>query len=73
MDCYSAKSTEDVRSCQLFAEDYDECLHHRKEKARAQKIADELARREAAGHTGLIMSEKRKAMRLTLEDLGIVN
>ncbi len=71
LDCYTAKSTDDIKTCQLLAQDYDECLHHRKEKARAQRIAAEYERRAAKGED-VPAVEKRK-LNITLEDASVLH
>ena len=73
MDCFSAKETTDVKKeCRAAADDYDECLFHRKESARAQAIAHEYARRQKASEGGDLPQINRKKITPTLEDTGAV-
>ena len=52
-------STADPRECRAKGEDYFECLHHKKEYTRYNKMASELARRRSAGDT-LLMDQKEQ-------------
>lgn len=72
LDCYTAKSTDDVKKCKLLAEDYEECLHHRKEKVRAQQIAAEYDRRAARDAESVPAVERRK-LKITLEDASVLH
>lgn len=72
LDCYTAKDTSDpLQQCKLFAEDYNECLHHTKEIERASKIAAEIERKEAAGED-LPEVKTQHGLKYSLTDLEFV-
>lgn len=71
LDCYTAQSTEDPKSCSLLAEDYAECLHHSKEKARARQIHAEFERKQKAGED-VPSSTTQSHLRTHLQDLELI-
>lgn len=69
-ECYTAQRTSDVKQCTPIAEDYQECLHHVKEKKRALTIAQELSRQQAKGEE---ISPIQPEKKVTAQELGLVN
>uniref|UniRef100_A0A060T5K3 NADH dehydrogenase [ubiquinone] iron-sulfur protein 5 n=1 Tax=Blastobotrys adeninivorans TaxID=409370 RepID=A0A060T5K3_BLAAD len=69
VECYTSKRTTDTKQCKPMAEDYEECLHHRKEKARALQINAELNRQKSEDKSFDIATTKK----FTVEQLGLVN
>lgn len=69
IDCYTSNSTKDpLQECKAAAEDYHECLHHTKEIQRANRIAAEIAKKEAKGKD-LPSVETRRGLKYTLTDI----
>lgn len=72
MECYTNSDTKHPRECTPLADDYFECLHRPKEKARAEKIRAEYVKQ-------LKGENSEKAVGITVkkdsqpEALGLVN
>ncbi|KAG6824719.1 hypothetical protein H0H92_006070 [Tricholoma furcatifolium] len=61
--CYA--QTDNPRTCRPFSDDYLECLHGTKERARSQEIKAELVRKAQAS-----LKEGQKAAQIAAEGAG---
>ncbi|KAF5100526.1 hypothetical protein D0Z00_001254 [Geotrichum galactomycetum] len=68
MECYSSKSTTDPTQCAAKSADYYECLHHKKEIARATLVANEMLKRK--DEEGKLLDVVKK--QFAVESLGLV-
>lgn len=68
MECYSSKETPHPSQCLPKIDDYYECLHHKKEKARAILIANEMFKRR--DEEGKLLDVVKK--QFSIDSLGLV-
>ncbi|CAN6674620.1 hypothetical protein TRVA0_058S00452 [Trichomonascus vanleenenianus] len=68
VECYTAKRTTDTNQCAPMAEDYGECLHHQKEKARLLTIQNEMQRKKNEDASFKVAEQKK----FSVEQLGLV-
>ncbi|WLF78339.1 hypothetical protein PVL30_002073 [Lodderomyces elongisporus] len=70
-NCHTSANTKNVRECLPAFEDYNECLHGLKERAKARVMMEQLAKNEETGK-GVTAKELYKKSNQIYENLNLV-